>query len=148
MGLKEQLLADLKEAMKQKNEVRLGAVRFLQAAVKNREIELRPASITDEDITKVVKKMVSQLKDAISQFEAAGRQDLAAKEKSQLEVISTYLPTELPKDKVEQLVSQVISDLGAKSMKEMGSVIKEVIARAKGAADNKLVSEIAKAKLT
>lgn len=148
MGLKEQLLADLKEAMKAKDEVRLGAVRFLQSAVKNREIELRPATITDDDVFKVVKKMVSQLKEAITQFDAAGRTDLADKEKSQLEVLTAYLPTELPRDKVESLVADVIKDLNAKTMKEMGAVIKEVIVRAKGAADNKMVSEIAKAKLT
>lgn len=147
MGLKEQLLSDLKTAMKEKAEARLEAIRFLQAAVKNREIELRPAAITDEDVVKVVKKMASQLKEAITQFESAGRDELAAKEKAQLEVIGKYLPQELPRERVEELVSAVIKDLKASSMKEMGAVIKEVIVRAKGAADNKMVSEIAKAKL-
>ena len=148
MGLKEQLMSDMKSAMKEKDEVRLGSIRFLQSAVKYREIEVRPATITDEDIIKVVKKVVSQLRDAMTQYEGAGRADLAAKEKSQLDVISSYLPAELSRDKVEALVADVIKDLNAKTIKEMGAVIKEVIARAKGAADNKLVSEIAKAKLT
>jgi uncharacterized protein len=147
MGLKEKLLDDLKAAMKEKNEARLGAIRFLQAAVKYKEIELRPNAITDDDIVKVVKKVTSQLKDAITQFESAGRNDLADKEKAQLTVIGAYLPQEMSREKLEQLVSDTIRDLNAKTIKEMGAVIKEVIARAKGSADNKLVSELAKAKL-
>jgi uncharacterized protein len=147
MGLKEQLLSDLKVAMKEKDEGRLAAIRFLQAAVKNKEIELRPNAITDEDVQKVVKKVASQLKDAITQFEGAGRSDLADKEKAQLRVVEAYLPAALPQEAVEKIVLQVIGDLGAKTPKEMGLVIKEVIARTKGAADNKMVSEIARAKL-
>jgi len=79
MSLKETILADLKTAMKDKDEARLAAVRFLQAAIKNKEIELRPNTIAEADIQACVRKMVNQLKDAITQFEAAGRTDLADK---------------------------------------------------------------------
>ncbi len=148
MSLKEHIMADLKTAMKAKDEARLNAVRFVQAAVKNKEIELRPNAITEQDIQNVVKKVANQLKDAITQFEQAGRNDLADKEKAQLKVIEAYLPQQMPRDQLEKLIEQVIKEVGATSAKDMGNVIKGTIAKAQGAADNKMISEIAKSKLS
>lgn len=95
MSLKEQILADIKEAMKNKEADRLSAIRFLQSAVKNKEIELRPKTIEDQDILGVIKKLAKQRKESIEQYENAGRTDLADKEKFELSVLETYLPEQL-----------------------------------------------------
>jgi uncharacterized protein len=148
MSLREKVLADMKEAMKSKDEVRLGAVRFLQAAIKNREIELRPNAITDQDIIQVVRKMSNQIKDAISQFEAAGRTDLADKEKGQIQFIESYLPKQMSREDLEKIIAKVMAEVNATSVKDMGAVIKGTIAATAGAADSKMISEIVKSKLS
>lgn len=148
MSLKDQVLADMKEAMKAREEVRLGAIRFLQAAIKNREIELRPETITDTEIIAVVRKMTNQIKDAISQFEAAGRADLADKEKAQIKFIEHYLPQQMSREDLEKIITGVMTELKATSVKEMGAVIKGTIALTAGAADSKMISEIVKSKLS
>ncbi len=147
MGLKEQILEDMKNAMKAQQADKLGAIRFLQSAVKNREIELRPNAINDQEIIGVIKKLVKQRQDSIEQFEKGGRQDLVDKEKLELSVLETYLPKQLSADELGKIVSEVITALGANSIKQMGAVIKEVQARTNGAADNRQVSELVKAKL-
>ena len=147
MALKEQIMNDIKEAMKAKQPERLSALRMLQSAVKNKEIELRPGVITDSDIFDVVKKMVKQRKESIEQFTAAGRTDLAEKESAEADMLSHYLPAQLNESQITTIVEDVIKELNASSQKEMGAVMKEAIARCKGAADNKIVSQIIKSKL-
>jgi len=134
--------------MKSKQADRLSAIRFLQAAVKNREIELRPNAIDDQEIIGVIRKMVKQRQDSIEQYEKAARQDLADKEKQELAVIQEYLPPQLGREQIEQIVSEVKAALGATTMKDMGAVMKEVQLRTGGAADGRTVSEVVKAKLT
>lgn len=147
MNLKEKILADLKEAMKSKDQERLNTIRFLQSEIKYREIELRPAAITDAEVINVIKKLVKQRKESIEQFAQASRDDLVAKEKYELSVLETYLPTQMSKEQIAALVDEVAKSLNATSIKQMGAVIKEVQARTQGAADNKLISEVVKAKL-
>jgi uncharacterized protein YqeY len=147
VALKEQIMNDIKEAMKAKQPERLSALRMLQSAVKNKEIELRPGVITDSDIFDVVKKMVKQRKESIEQFTAAGRTDLAEKESAEADMLSHYLPAQLNESQITTIVEDVIKELNASSQKEMGAVMKEAIARCKGAADNKIVSQIIKSKL-
>lgn len=147
MDLKNKILDDIKTAMKAKEAERLSAVRFLQAAVKNREIELRPNAITDQDILGVIKKLAKQRKDSITEYEKAGRADLVDKEKFELSVLEEYLPEQLSAEAVATLVEKVIADLGAKTMKDMGGVIKEVMVRSQGQADGKMISEMVKSKL-
>lgn len=147
MGLKEQILDDMKAAMKAQAAERLSAIRMLQSAVKNREIELRPAAITDVEIQGVIKKLSKQRKDSIEQYEAAKRQDLADKEKFELDILEAYLPKQMSNDEITKVVLEVITALNATSIKQMGAVIKEVQARTSGTADNKIVSEIVKTKL-
>jgi uncharacterized protein YqeY len=126
---------------------RLDSLRFLQSAIKNREIELRPNAITAEEVMGVIKRLVKQRKESIEQYQAAARQDLVDKESLELKVLEAYLPSQMSKEQVETLVAQVIESTGAKSVKEMGAVMKEVLARAAGTADNRMVSEVVKAKL-
>lgn len=147
MDLKQRILEDMKAAMKSQQADRLSAIRMLQAAVKNREIELRPETINDQEIMGVVRRLAKQRKDAIEQYENASRADLAEKEKQELAIIEEYLPKQMDAAQVTQVVTDVIAALGANSMKQMGAVIKEVQARTAGAADNKLVSELVKSKL-
>ncbi|MEO0335256.1 MAG: GatB/YqeY domain-containing protein [Pseudomonadota bacterium] len=147
MSLKSKILDDLKSAMKNKEADRLSAIRFLQSAIKNKEIDLRPKEITDNDIMDVLKKSAKQRKDSIEQYEKAGRNDLADKEKFELSILEEYLPEQLSEEKAAEVVSAVIADLGASSMKDMGAVMKEVQVRTAGAADGKMLSSLVKAKL-
>lgn len=147
MSLKETIMADVKDAMKAKEMEKLTVLRFIHSSIKNKEIEVRPNELTADDELQVIKKLAKQRQESIEQFSSAGRQDLADKEKAELEIISKYLPAQMPKEKVEELVDGAIKSLGASSIKDMGKVMKEVLAQAKGAADNKVVSEIVKSKL-
>lgn len=147
MGLKEKILDDMKAAMKSQEADRLGAIRFLQSAVKNREIELRPNAINDQEIIGVIKKLTKQRQDSIEQFEKAGRTDLVAKEKFELSVLESYLPAQLSPDQLKGIVEEAIKAIGATGIKQMGQVIKEVQARTNGAADNRQVSELVKTRL-
>ncbi len=148
MGLREQILDDIKTAMKAKEAEKLSAIRMLQAAIKYREIELRPNEITDQDILGVVKKLTKQRKDSITEFEKAGRQDLADKEKYELGVLEAYMPAQMGADQIAALVETVIKEQNATTMKQMGTVVKEVMARSGGSADGKMISDLVKSKLT
>jgi uncharacterized protein YqeY len=119
----------------------------VQSAFKNREIELRPTPITEDDFNLVLKKLVKQRKESIEQYLAAKRQDLVDTETAELKLLETYLPAQMDRSAIEALVKKVVIDLNAKTVKEMGNVMKEVIARSGGAADNKIVSELVKANL-
>ena len=147
MEIRERIMNDIKVAMKEKNQVRLNALRFLQSAIKNREIDMRPNPITHEEVIGVIKKLVKQRKESIDQYKAGGRQDLVDQEMTELGILEELLPAQLGQSQVEQVVKEVIIALNAKTVKEMGAVIKEVIARTQGNADNKLVSEIVKKSL-
>ncbi|QDK36283.1 GatB/YqeY domain-containing protein [Bdellovibrio sp. NC01] len=147
MELRDKIAADVKAAMIAKESAKLGALRMLQAAIKNREIDMRPDPITPEEVMNVVKKLVKQRKESIEQFQQAGRQDLVDQENAELKVLEVYLPAQMSREQIEALVTEVIAALGAKTVKDMGPVMKETIARSGGAADNKVVSEVIKAKL-
>ena len=146
--LKETIMADIKEAMKAKEQLRLDTLRFVHSAIKNREIELRPEPISNDEVSGVLKKIIKQRKDSIEQYTNANRQDLADKEKAELSIIESYLPKQMTKEAVEQLVATVVKELNATSMKQMGAVIKEVITRSAGTADGGMVSQLVKAKLS
>ena len=130
-----------------KDSVKLNTLRFLQAAIKNKEIEARPNPINADDVMTVIKKLVKQRKESIDQFTAASRMDLADQESAELKVLEAYMPQQLDKAQIEKIISEVITALNATSMKDMGSVVKEAMVRTAGAADGKLMSEIIKAKL-
>jgi uncharacterized protein YqeY len=147
MEIREKLTADVKAAMIAKDSVKLGALRMLQAAIKNREIEVRPEAISTDDVMSVIKKLVKQRKESIDQFGTAGRQDLVDQETAELKILEVYLPAAMSREQTEALVVEVIAALGAKTVKDMGPVMKEVVARSGGTADNKIVSELIKAKL-
>ncbi|WP_374076938.1 GatB/YqeY domain-containing protein [Bdellovibrio bacteriovorus] len=147
MEIRDKIAADVKAAMIAKESAKLGALRMLQAAIKNREIDMRPDPITSDEVLGVIKKLVKQRKESIDQFQQAGRQDLVDQETAELKVLEVYLPAQMSREQIEGLVTEVIAALGAKTVKDMGPVMKEVIAKSGGAADNKVVSEVIKSKL-
>ena len=147
MEIREKIMSDVKNAMREKDQVRLDALRFLQAAIKNREIEARPNAITVDDVLAVIKKLVKQRKESIEQYQAASRQDLVDKEAFELKILEAYMPSQMSKDQVEKIVAEAIAETKASSIKDMGTVMKAVMAKTKGSADNKMVSEIIKSKL-
>ncbi len=148
MSLKQQILDATKEAMKAKEMDKVNTLRFLQSSIKNKEIEVRPNALTDDDVISVLKKSAKQRQDSIEQFSNAGRMDLADKEKAELAIIEGYLPKQMGADQIEAIVKQAIQETGATSAKEMGAVMKAVMAKTQGTADNKLVSEIVKKNLS
>jgi uncharacterized protein YqeY len=148
MDLRAKLTEDMKTAMKSKDTVTLGSVRLFISAIKYREVELRPNPIAEDDILGVLKKLIKQRKESIEQYQAGGRQDLVDSETAELKVLERYLPAQMTSEQIQALVVDVIAALKATSIKDMGPVMKEVIARSAGAADNKLVSTIIKEKLS
>lgn len=148
MEIREKIMSDMKAAMRDKDQVRLDTIRFLQAAIKNKEIDSRPNPLTADDVMAVIKKAVKQRKESIEQYQAANRQDLVDKEVAELKVIEAYLPQQMSKEQIEALVVQTIAELKASSIKDMGPVMKAVSAKTAGSADNKLVSEVIKSKLS
>lgn len=142
MSLKLKITEDTKEAMKAKDMAKVNTLRFLTAAVKNKEIEVRPNTITEDDILNVIKKSVKQRQDSIEMYEKGGRLDLVEQEKLELKIIESYLPQQLGASEVEAIVKKIIASTGATSIKDMGAVMKAVQAETKGAADNKVVSEL------
>lgn len=147
MALNDQIMSDIKTAMKAKNKGLLETLRFLSAAIKNKAIEIRPKEIEENDVLAVLKKLVKQRKDSIEQFEKANRKDLVDKEKSELTILQAYLPEQMSEEAVKAIVMEVVSEVGATSMKEMGIVIKKVMEKTAGQADGKLISTFVKAQL-
>ena len=147
MEIRQKLSEDMKNAMRSKDSVRLETIRFVNAAIKNKEIEMRPNPIAEKDVLDVIKKLVKQRKESIEQFQAASRQDLADKETAELKILEDYLPAQMSREKVEAIVAETIKEVGASSVKDMGTVMKAVVAKTAGSADNKMISEIIKSKL-
>lgn len=147
MSLREKISSDIKDAMRAKEMDKLNALRMVQSAFKNREIELRPNAMPEDECLAVLKKLVKQRKESIEQFAAAKRQDLVDAETKELKLLETYLPAQMSREQIEAMVAQVIAEVGAKSVKDMGAIMKEMQVRSKGTADNKIVSECIKSKL-
>lgn len=146
MSLLERLTDDMKTAMKAGDKDTLGVVRRAIAAMQNARIEKREDLDEQEEI-KVIRSIAKQHKESIEQFRAAGREDLATKEEAELEILSTYLPAEMDQTQLEALVDAAIAETGASSMKDMGGVIKIVMAKAQGQAEGGAVSALVKGKL-
>ena len=146
MSLKERITQDMKDAMRSGDKERLGNIRMLQAAIKQREVDER-IMLDDTQVLAVVEKMIKQRKEAIAQFEAGGRADLAAKEKTEIELLQAYMPEQLSSAEVEALVATAIAETAASTIKDMGKVMALVKTRAAGRADMAAVSAIIKAKV-
>lgn len=141
--IKEQLLNDLKESMKDKNLVRKNTIQMIRAAIlqveKDKQIEL-----TEEQIIEIIAKESKKRKDAEADFEKSGREDLVKQNKEEIEILSEYLPKQLTLEEIENIVKDVIVKTGATSMKEMGVVMKTAKEQIGAAADGKTVSDVVK----
>ncbi|MFM4809936.1 GatB/YqeY domain-containing protein [Aeromonas hydrophila] len=146
MSLKDQLKDQQKLAMLAKDKARLGAIRLLMAEIKQREVDTR-VELNDQDILAVVTKMVKQRRDSISQFEAAGRQDLADKESAEIVVLQEFLPQQLTALEIAALIEQAIAESGAAVMADMGKVMAVLKPKIQGRADVGAVSAQVKTRL-
>ena len=148
MLLRDRITTDLTAAMKAKDAARLSTLRMVKANIMNREIEKR-GELTDEEAFKALHSLVKQRRDSIEQYEKAGRRELAEKELAEVAVIEAYLPQAASREEIEEAVADAITETGASSMRDMGSVMKAVQASLKGKdADNRVVSEVVKARLS
>ncbi len=161
MDLKQKIQADFKTAFKGKEEVKLGVLKMLNAEIHNAEIAKRTKTarldsarqgkeetLNDDEILSVITREIKKRKDAVELYEKGGRQELAEKEKKEIEVLSQYLPEQLPEEEVRNLVKKAIEQTGAKEIKEMGKVMAIIAPQVKGRADNSVVSNIIKEWLT
>lgn len=146
MTLKQQLTDDMKAAMRGGDKHKLGVVRLMLAAVKQREVDER-VELDEAQVLAVLEKMLKQRKDSISQYVAAGREDLAEVERAEITVIETYLPSKLSDAELDALIEAAIAETGASSARDMGKVVGVVKAKAAGRADMGVASARIKARL-
>ena len=147
MNLKEQITEDMKTAMRAKDSERLGTIRLLLAACKQKEVDERGVVLDDAAVVAIVDKLVKQRKDSIAAFEGAGRQDLADKEKSEMAVLQGYLPQRMSVEETQAAVQSIVTELGATGPGDMGKVMGVVKTRLAGKADMGQVSAAVKAAL-
>jgi uncharacterized protein YqeY len=148
MGIPEQVQKDMVAAMKAKEELRLSTLRMVKAALKNKEIEKREP-LTDAEAMAVLNTLIKQRKDSVEQFTKGGRLELAKKEDAEIGIIERYLPKAAGQEEIVSAVQAVITEMGTPTMKDMGTVMKNVMARFAGArVDGKLVSDTVKKELS
>ena len=147
MSLKEQITEDMKNAMRAKDTGRLGTIRLLLAAMKQKEVDER-VELDDAAVIAIVEKLIKQRKDSISQFQAANREDLVAIENAELVVLQAYMPAQMSEAEVAAVVAQVVQELGATGPQDMGKVMGKVKPQLAGKADMGIVSAQVKAALS
>ena len=147
MSIKQTISEDMKTFMRAKDTARLGAVRLLQASIKQKEIDDR-VELTDDQVLSVIQKMLKQRKDSIEAYQKADRQDLIDQEQLEIDVLSKYMPEPLTDDEVSKIIDEVISEVNAADMKDMGKVVGVLKSKISGRADMGQVSKIVREKLT
>lgn len=146
--LEEKILIDYKEAMKARDSLKSAVLSFLRADMMNTALAKKKNNLDDSEAVAVVKKQIKQRQDSIEQFTKGSRLEMAEKEKKELEILKTYLPAELSADEINKIIKEVMAELGAVGMKDMGKVMKEVNVRIAGKADGKLVSDLVREHLS
>ncbi len=147
MALKEQLLADLKTAMKSKDKVMKSTVTMIRAAILQEEKD-NQVKLDDDAILTIINKQYKQRKDSLVEFTKAERDDLIEQTKAEMKVIEAYLPKQLSKEELETIVNETIQEIGATSMKDMGKIMSALMPKVKGVADGKTVNQIVREKLS
>jgi uncharacterized protein len=146
MSLKDRITEDMKSAMRAKDSERLGAIRMITAAIKQREVDER-ISLDDAQVLAVLEKMIKMRKESIAQFQSGGREDLVAKESKEIELLQSYMPAQLSEADLDALIAESIAQSGAVSIKDMGKAMALLKQKAQGRADMGAVSGKLKAKL-
>ena len=145
--LKEKLMEDLKDAMKNHDEIKKNTVTMIRASIKQIEVD-KKVVLEDNEIIEIISKEAKKRKDALSEFEKAGREDLINQTNEELAIIKGYLPEELSAEELEKIIVDTIAEVGAETMKDMGKVMQAVKTKTSGRADGKTINEIVKAKLS
>jgi hypothetical protein len=143
MPLHQQIVKDLTEAIKTKDELRTSCLRMLKTALKNKQVELG-RELKDDEVQAVISSLVRKGREAVSEFRRGGREDLALKEERELEVFQGYLPRQLTDEEIEQELKEIIAELPEKSPRNLGAVMKTAMARMAGQAEGKKVNEMAR----
>ncbi len=147
MSVQDRLAADLKVAMKAKDQLRMDVIRMTKAALLNKEIEIK-GSLTDADEVKVMTTLVKQRREAVEQYQKAQREDLAGKELKEIVILESYLPKALSPEEITTVIETVVQETGAKTLKDMGHVMKAVMVKLAGqTVDGKQVSDLVRSKL-
>lgn len=148
MSLRDRLTEDLKLAMKSRDQLRMDVIRMIKAAILNKEVELRK-DLDDAEMSRIMATLIKQRRESVEQFEKAQRIELAEKERKEITIIETYLPKALSAEELDRIIVSVLADTGSRSLKDMGAVMKAVMARLTGqAVDGKQISDLVRAKLT
>jgi uncharacterized protein YqeY len=143
MPLNEKIAEDLKEAIKARNALRMSCLRMLKASVKNRQVE-KGRELEDDEIQAVISSLIRKSKEAAKEFRGGDREDLAVKEDQETKILYEYLPQQLTSGEIEKVLREIISELSAKSPKDLGKVMKTAMNRMAGQAEGKAVNEIAR----
>ena len=147
MSLGERLMDEMKQAMKSNDKLRLSTIRMIRTAVKNKEIEQRK-TLDDDTIMRVIQGMVRKGEESVEQFKLGGRMDLVEKETKEIEILKSYLPKALSQEEVLKIIDQTIEETEALSLKDLGKVMKSVMAKLGGRAEGSLINQLVKERLT
>lgn len=147
MSVRQQLDADLKEAMKARDQVRMDTIRAVKSAIKYKEVEGENRTLEEAEILKVIASLIKQRRESAEQFRAGNRPELADKEEREITLLQAYLPQQLSAEELARLVDEAVKETGATSPKDMGAVMKLLQPRIAGRAEGKAVSEAVKARL-
>jgi len=147
MSLEERLVEEMKQAMKSSEKLKLSAIRMIRSALKNKEIELRK-KLEDEEIVKVIQAMVRKGEESVEQFQTGGRMDLVEKERSEIEIMKSFLPQPISQEEILKIIDQSIQETQASSLKDLGKVMKSVMPKIGGKADGKLINQLVKERLS
>ena len=146
-SLKQRIDQDTKEALKNRDSLRLNVLRMLKSEIKYKEIELG-SELSDDEVISVLSSSVKKRKDSIQQFEKGGRDDLASKEKAELELILKYLPEQLTEEELSQIINQAIKETNAIGSSDLGKVMKQVMPKVRGRAEGKKVNQMVSSQLS
>lgn len=146
--LEEKIFNDYREAMKNQDKLKSSALSFLRAEMINVAVAKKKKNLDDNEVISVIRKQIRSHQDSIGQFEIGGRLDLVDKENKELEILKSYLPKEISADEIKKIIEEVVSATGAIGMRDMGRVMKEVMAKVGNTADSRLVSDLVKQRLS
>jgi uncharacterized protein YqeY len=147
MSLQEQISAALKDAMRARDEVKLATLRLVLTAIKNREKEAR-SLLEDQEVISVITTQIKQRRESIEQYQNAGREDLAQREERELQILQGYMPEQVSEEEISNTLDEIIAEVGAVSMKDMGKVMKAAMAKLAGKAEGGAINEMVKEKLS
>ena len=148
MSLSEKLAKEMKNALKQRDKIRLSTIRLIRDAILKREIEQGRESLDDDGITKVISTMVRKSEEATEEFKRGGRQDLVDQEYQQLEILRSFLPQQLSMEEIQSLINEVVQEAGAVDLKDLGKVMKILMPKISGRADGGIVNQMVRERLS